>query len=222
MNIEDIQVGTDITIHISKDKDGNISETFSSQIATHFKDNKALILTPISKGVLFKMKSGWFITISFLINNDLYRLKCKIIKNRKENGLNLLEVKSVSQLLKIQRRDYFRLKVELPIMFNIKGHEQIINETTVDISGGGLNFNYIKPLENFELIECKLKLPKQDISFLSKVVRCNEFKKGNSVIYNIGVKFEEIREADRDKIVKFIHFEQLKIRKKSRNTKGSH
>ena len=31
---EDIQVGTDITIHISKDKDGNISETFSSQIAT--------------------------------------------------------------------------------------------------------------------------------------------------------------------------------------------
>ena len=147
MNIEDIQVGTDITIHISKDKDGNISETFSSQIATHFKDNKALILTPISKGVLFKMKSGWFITISFLINNDLYRLKCKIIKNRKENGLNLLEVESVSQLLKIQRRDYFRLKVELPIMFNIKGHEQIINETTVDISGGGLNFNYIKPLE---------------------------------------------------------------------------
>ncbi len=67
-----------------------------------------------------------------------------------------------------------------------------------------------------------MKLPKQDISFLSKVVRCNEFKKGNSVIYNIGVKFEEIREADRDKIVKFIHFEQLKIRKKSRNTKGSH
>ena len=49
----------------------------------HFKDNKALILTPISKGVLFKMKSGWFINISFLINNDLYRLNVRLLKIEK-------------------------------------------------------------------------------------------------------------------------------------------
>lgn len=222
MNIEDIQVGTNIIIHISKDNDGNMSEAFSSQIATHFKDNKALILAPISKGVLFKIKVGWFINISFLINNNLYHLECKIIGIKKDKSLNFLEIKSVSQLLKIQRRDYFRLKVELPIILNIKRRGEVVNEVTIDISGGGLNFNYIKPLEEFELIECKLKLPKQDISFLSKVVRCKEFKNEHSTIYNIGVKFEKIREVDRDRIIKFIHFEQLKMRKKLRNIKGSH
>ena len=131
-----------------------------------------------------------------------------------------MKIQTLSQINKIQRREFFRFEANLPIRYRIfesansKSNQEFIEAVTRDISGGGLCIRLIEPVEMDKYIECELILSTK-VKFIGKVVRLTEYDTLHGQYkYEIGVSYKNIDEPMREKIISYIFQEQRRLLKK--------
>lgn len=117
---------------------------------------------------------------------------------------------------KIQLRAFVRIDTSLPLELQVISEDNsqpVVSATTSDISGGGL-----RAVSKHQMhVGTNLKLI-FDLPGMGKVqgsgVIVREEPLQDKLFYASGIKFTEIAEKDRDKIIKFIFKKQLERRQK--------
>ena len=136
-----------------------------------------------------------------------------------------------TEIQRIQRRHFVRVKVELPVhIFPVQAEvddvpepEEIIYTHSTDLSGGGMMLQTSQPLEMHSYLEIRLNLPPENsykptihtLAFQAQVCRClkssseedifaTEDNKASSPFYEIGLNFFNLSDYSRDRIMRYI------------------
>lgn len=202
----------------------NRSIMYASQVLDIFDEDTYVISGPITTGKLVQVFINELIEIIYIIE-DKGRYKFDaIVLDSKEKGVYQLTIKKISNINKIQQRNYFRLKIEIPVKkyFTLKNNQKckIIKEKTLtkDLSGNGMNLlcNYRHSVN--DIIDCVFEIENREIHTRGKVIRIEEVDH-SSFKYALGIHFYDIKRDDREYIVKFI-FKQERILKKRIDSNG--
>lgn len=205
-----LKVGTKIDIF----KKENRKNFYPSQVLEIIEPDELVIRGPMKKTQLVLLHKGEEIEISYYVENKgRFIFTAKVI-SRELNKMYTLRIKKISEIRKIQLRNYYRLPVTLEIekifpVINDDNKVFVEKCEAKDISGGGLklycNYQHVVGDE----VYLKFKLENKLIDAKAKVVRIEEIENLNYK-YCIGITFVDIEEQIRDFIVKHI-FEQQRI-----------
>lgn len=202
-------------------------------------DEKAGILQaamPIFEGHLIPLEIGTTYDAFFQTSKGLYRTICQVVGRSKEEKIYIVQLKLISELVKFQRREYFRLDTNIEVtscqltdnelktfMFHKiipeKFDNTMVNGIIIDISGGGARVlskavytkNSIIVLE-FDLMN---DFALNHIAILGKVIAC-EKNQNKPELNEIRIQFKWIPKTVREVIVKNILEEQRRLRQKER------
>lgn len=197
----------------------NYNQTqYVSRVDNINEDGTIDVLIPISKRRIVYIKNDTVLKVIITKEGAIYEFKAEIVS--KLFGVDpLLRLIRVSDIQKIQRRNYFRLKslntIKIRKIVNLKDaiFDEYHDVIMVDISGGGLAFNADVELEINDLIEVSMNLNSNTINLLGKIVRADRDEdKLKKIAY--GINFEKITEMERNIIMRFIFEEQRKLAKK--------
>lgn len=142
-----------------------------------------------------------------------------VLHEKLTGRIPLLRLKLLSEVNKIQRRDFYRLKlmgdIEARVIENLKQEKygEPFKCILHDISAGGVLLSTKKELEEKDLLEFTLNLHGNKLLIYGTVVR-RTLTGNHRAPYSYGVKYENITEPERTVITKFIFEEQRRLIKK--------
>jgi len=168
------------------------------------------------KGTLLPMRLGQEIKVITRYKNSTVGFLTRIVGRRRE-PIPYLIINKPEVILPIkQKREYVRLNVSLPVRFKIIDEEdknEIEEGITIDISAGGVLFSTKAEVKKGQKIEIEITLSlEKTFSCQADAIRIFE-KAENNAIW-VAVEYNDISEADRDRIFKFIFEKQREWIKK--------
>jgi c-di-GMP-binding flagellar brake protein YcgR len=225
MKLDNIKIGTRLELEVFDNLNKKITPLFTSQFEQVIDKDTAVVAAPIFEGVIFPIHRGWRMDVFFLESSDFYKFEAKVMGRVKRGKLSFLKIKVLSEIVRVQRRDFFRFECILPVKYRVvedylDDDEEDTAELTKDavtknISGGGVCIKLSEELGINKLIECELSLSKsKKIRFLGKVVRKSTVDENVPLKFEVGVLFTKINYKDKEAIIRFIFEEQRKLIKK--------
>ncbi|OGO78433.1 MAG: hypothetical protein A2Y23_03640 [Clostridiales bacterium GWB2_37_7] len=210
-----ISIGERINLMLLNDYDNH---QYVSRVEELNVDGTIDVLIPISKNRIIYIKNDTVLKVVVAKEGAIYEFQAKIV-SKLFGAIPLLRLMRVSEVNKIQRRNYYRLKaiktMKARKIVNLKEKlfDEFFTATIVDISGGGLAISTSMELETNDLLEINVDL-NSNLNILGKVLRkeIKEEIKPNKYAY--GIAFEKITEIERNIIMRFIFEEQRKLAKK--------
>jgi len=201
LKAEDIRVNQLIEIEV----EFSSSREYLPSRVEEINDDYLYIAAPTYRGEIVPLRIGQDITICLVHNKDFFVFSTKIV-SRKRNPLPLLIVRKPQKLDKIQRRAFVRLSVRMPLYFKVLPDEEEFKEgVTLDISGGGAQFESPAILNKDQLLEIKIKLPEREpVCCKARVVRVTTDTKGTGQGTTVAVEYEDITEGQQDRIINYI------------------
>jgi c-di-GMP-binding flagellar brake protein YcgR len=179
-----------------------------------------IISWPTDMGVLIPVHIGRPLSLSFVREDAAYSFDA-LVQDREQEPIPHLKVRPLSLPRRIQRRQFFRVKVALgvdltaSVVPDIQGKPEgiaIIPAFTYDISGSGLAIRSETAYPVGALYDAKLELPDNHapIKILARVVNTEPLVAAdNKPIYHIGMFFVTIAESDRTRIVRHLFKVQM-------------
>ncbi len=232
---EIISVGDRIELYknSSQDMTSTRSRRYLSQVLD-FKDNdKAVIAMPIENSRIIPLDIGDKYRLCFFTKLGLYQCYSVVEDRYRIGSIYMVVVRMISDLEKFQRRQYYRLDCIKQISYytisqedyidkikledNVFGNANYKEAIMIDISGGGCKFNAqeLIPIDSRVIIKFTLELSKGLTLFqlLGKIVYSCEVA-NHQKTYENRVEFLDIKEEERENIVKFIFDEERRRRRK--------
>lgn len=212
---------------------GDIRLLMKSEIHKVVSDSKVVVAMPIYEGRRFPLDIGRRIRIFFMKQDTgVYSFIGLVVNRDIVDRIPRIHIQRVSPIRKTQRRDYYRLPVVMDAKVKIpdgirkekrifKGKIEEVEEiqykeleiVTKDISGGGLRAIANECIEPGVNVIATLNLNGRVIEVDSEIVRCIVVP--DSIIrYDIGLKFNDMDEKIRSRIITFIFEKQRNLRKK--------
>lgn len=192
---------------------------YISQIAGIY-DGYMDVLNPIYKSSLVYFRNDELLSVVIPKKEAVYEFKSKVTE-RSFGKVSLLRLKILSELNRVQRRDYYRLKITRTIelkKINTNKKEEENNGyyegILADISGGGVLFFSKLELNLNDLIKLKISLDENKTFELNGIIKRKEFNIEKSFLYEYGAEFKNMKRIDRDILIKFIYDEQRKLLKR--------
>lgn len=172
-------------------------------------ENLIYISVPMYRGEVIPLRTGQVIKI-FINQRDVSFAFDTAIMGRIWQNIPLLAIKRPDKFVKIQRRNFMRLSVKLEVYFRVMGDESDFKKgETLDISGGGILFLTEEAIEEGQILEVELYLPRRKPFFCrAKVVRLLERAKKKGDKNKVALEYYEINEAKRDKVINYIFEKQ--------------
>ena len=212
----ELSLGHKINIKRIKSKANGV---YPSQILDILDDEIIIVSGPLHKRNIVLLNKDEIVEVSYIIEDKgKYFFRAKVL-DRDNSKIYRLKLKRISDVNRVQLRRFYRLEVDVPVkkefVIEEDGKRRIIEENcrSQNISGGG-----IKLYSNYEhkigdQVLCSFFINNHQIVATGKVVRIEEvdifyYK------YGIGVKFVELNEEDRDRIISFIFHKQRELRNK--------
>lgn len=194
----------------------NPTEQYQSRIED-ISSSSMTIAMPMSKGYPVYLNRGGYFYGKVIVNGLVYKFKSTLIEKR-VHPLPIWIVSLPTEIKKIQQRSFVRIDSMLPIRFRTFGSTQddtpLVSVMTKDISGGGLRFIYKYSLKLGTRLQLLIDIPDSGVvETLGEVMRVDKLDDERD-IYGIGIKFLNMPESLRSKIIKFIFKKQLEYRQK--------
>lgn len=131
----------------------------------------------------------------------------------------LVVLQSPSAVFLFDERAYFRLrKVIEPAaacLIDPQGHgERPVALTVLDLSGGGLQLAAPEPLPMGSVLQIDLPLAPEGVVRVRADVVSVQAPDAPGAPYRLHARFRDLREADEQKIIRFIFQEQVRLRQK--------
>jgi c-di-GMP-binding flagellar brake protein YcgR len=173
------------------------------------------IAMPISKGIPVILLPGTKFYGRVIVEGLVWQFKSTFI-DKKANPVPMWIIEPPQDLKKVQLRSFVRIGAIIPIELKILTDDEepmVLAATSKDISGGGIQVITKKPLHHYHKIAVTMDIPDQGkIAVSGEVVRVEEQTERG--VFWISIKFTEIAEKDRDKIIKYVFKRQLELRQK--------
>lgn len=244
MRIKDvITPGDKIDIRLThkinaEENGGETAQIYQSSVADYLSDTELEILMPTREGRVMLFQVGAEMEFTFFTRHGMYNARGTVTKRYRIDNLFLLAVQIRSELVKFQRREFFRIDCMIDIEY-YKIREEVaelpttamlfaelldvqyigtsIKGTMMDISGGGLRFSSKEQLQrgDFILLVIRLTNDRMDETFyLVGEVMAGEPHPNLEDLFMNRAKFIFKDLKDREKIVRFVYDEERRIRKK--------
>jgi len=197
-------------------------------------ESQILIVMPIEQGKIVLLPQDEEFKLCFYTANGLYQCVARVAERRKDGAIYVLLFDLVTDLKKYQRREFYRLKCYLDMKSSIIS-EDVLSQSNgiipddiefviedgkiVDISGGGARFiskvKYPEKSSILFIFSLMINNHIEEYKILSKVISSKELPNDSSQ-FEHRVKFANIMNDEREKIIKFIFEEERRIRKREK------
>lgn len=193
-------------------------EEFKARVADE-NEESLFIEMPINTatGKVKRMHVGDALTAHFITETGVKHFFETHVSNVIVGDLPLVEIArpNKDEMTSIQRRSFFRVMIEVDVAVKQEnGHQKVFK--TEDISGGGVSFIIDRQdkINTGEILDCWLLLPHRNGTiehgnFKGEVLRIKELETGRKVVM---VKFNEIVELERQRIIRFLFEKQIELR----------
>ena len=202
--------------------------------------NHIMLTNPLRRATLVPLHSGERYNAFFFSNSKIYNAPLRVVKNHTEGNFRIVEAELTGQLLKYERREFFRLDTTIDVRYLILTKDNAAdfkvatangtllqmdgfeNGVTVDISGGGMRFTSGKQMAPGSMVITHMVAPaptgeKKNYIFLGKVIRSERFRDTRDR-YEHRMQFVDMKQEAREEFVRFI-FECERDRLKKRGGK---
>jgi c-di-GMP-binding flagellar brake protein YcgR len=133
-----------------------------------------------------------------------------VVEQRSQLPIPRLELRPTGCAERIQRRQYFRVKVSMPVELignnvDASGLVAHLRSRTHDVSGSGISIRHPDPIPVGTVFETRLILPGElpPVKAVSKVVQ-SVLALSDRNVYHVGMHFLTIKEADRSRIIRVL------------------
>lgn len=201
------------------DKYSNTKQSYSLKVVD-VRDDAIILQSPLEllpNGT--PLRGGTAVEISYTTEGAMFVFETEIVREFVEQEPLLLLRKPESEKInKIQRRQYLRVPTNITVTFLLDGGKDKLEVPLIDISGGGfLAAMTLKEIEKMSLsFEGKLPIEergrKHYIPFKARVVKV--MYNAEKMRYEVSFQFTEIKESDREVIIRYCFARQLELRKK--------
>ena len=199
------------------DTRGHINKYISQVVEIH--GNELIdTLIPIHKKRDIYLKQDAILKLIVSKEEAIYELRA-VVYEKLFGRIPLLRLKVFPEVNRIQRRNFFRLRImrdiEVRLVEDLKEEKYGGKYTCslIDISVGGLLFNSRNEFDENDTLELSLDLNGKKLVVLGVIVR-RTLNDNRSSYYLYGVKFIKMNEFDKNVINKYIFEEQRRLIKK--------
>ena len=211
---------------------------YSTRVYDIVSEDEIKVNMPFVDGHIVLLEVGDDYDLCFYSGKGLYQCYGRITDRYKANNIYVLTLQLTSPLRKFQRREYYRLNCILNMKCRTVGDKELkeleevggndvrfINTdltledgVIVDISGGGAKFISDKPFERESKIlfvfSLNLNGKMSEFSVIGKIILSDQIE-GRAGEYKNHVQFVNIKDRDREGIIRYIFEEERKIRRKA-------
>ena len=213
-------------------------KTYSSRVFDVVSEDEIKINMPFVDGHIVLLEIGDDYDLCFYSGKGLYQCYGRVSDRYKSNNMYVLSMELTSPLRKFQRREYYRLNCILNMKCREVPEKELkeLEETgendvrfintdltledgvIVDISGGGAKFISDKQFEKDSKILFVFSLNPNgrltEYSVIGRIVLSEKIE-GRDREFKNHVQFVNIKDKDREGIIRYIFEEERKIRKKA-------
>lgn len=212
--------------------------TYASQVFEIRNDNILRVSMPIEHGRIIPLSKGKKFDAFFYTAKGLYQCRVIIIDRFKINNIYMMDIELLTEPVKYQRRQYYRLELNIPVRYmqitetesNMMANEEELPERlenlseyhtgdTIDISGGGLRFTGDTLVEKGNRIAVVFDIDYEgniERYLLAADVIMSFAIPQHHGMYEHRVEFKDISKENREMLIKYIFQEERKIRKNNR------
>jgi len=213
-----LSIGEKVNVKTLNKSHNNI---YVSQVTDICEDEIIEISFPIHKNKAVYFINGEKLLLVIAKQDAVFEFEAVVVGKKYEN-IPIIRLKVVSEPTRIQRRNFYRLKIIKPIEYRMinksEGSEEEIikyNEgILLDISEGGLRFCTNKEMEESDVLEMIVGIGINRSLKLNGIIVRKEYNADKSGMYEYGVRFSEINKQAKNLLIKFIYEEQRKLLKK--------
>jgi c-di-GMP-binding flagellar brake protein YcgR len=234
-----VSIGNKLEIKSKTEK----NKAYLSQIEDIKEEKFIRISAPICEGKIIPLTVGATYEIVVLVKENCYLCKGIITDRGKDNNLHFMEIEVTTELIKHQRRNFFRFKCLIEMKYiAFKNYENLnkINQSITnlnfnsiisysekngkfkiydaiikDISGGGIRFISNHMLERGNSIKSAILLDNTVVNIDSEIIQVNMIN-NELYKYEYQAQYLMISNENREKIVKFIFNAQRKLLQKEK------
>ncbi|SHJ06102.1 flagellar brake protein [Lutispora thermophila] len=212
------KVGDKVNVKVMDKSD---SDTYASQVTEVLENGLIEISFPMHKSKTIYFINGEKLILIIGKKEAIYEFQAMVIEKKYEN-IPIMRLKVISEPVRIQRRDYYRLKITKPIKIRVinitnDSEDKFIeykNGFLLDISEGGMMVCTKEKFEDGDFLEIIMDLEDgKVIRIKGKIVR-RMYNPEKSGLYEYGIEFFDVSKKDRNQLAKFIYNEQRKLLKK--------
>lgn len=206
-------------IQINSIDEEEAKQEYKSRIADQ-DDNSIFMEIPINEktGRLKKLYIGDELSAYFILDGGVKNYFTTSVLGFTDDVIRLIQIRKPAPetITKIQRRSFLRVPAELEMAVKYSDQLQFI-AVTDDVGGGGISFlcdGYI-PLAAQQMVSCWLLANYKNgqiehIPFKGEMVRIKMLESGRQQVM---MRFAEITDRDRQKIIRYCFERQLEFRK---------
>ena len=225
------KVELEVIDRVLQDDGSYLKKKYESKVVEIISDDRLVVNMPVEQGNTVLLPVGSEYDIHIFTPEGLFQCIVRVVNRYKEGEKSLLEIEIISNLVKYQRREYYRYSCMLPIKFRLLAQDEIADfkdkkeikfmelpmsdAEIVNISGGGMRFltkDICEPndliITNYSIIDGK------EFSHIAKVLAVkpldNPLADGD---FEIRCQFVNIQNDERVMIIKYIFEEERKKRK---------
>lgn len=204
--------------HIASSDEAEAALEYKSRIADEDEDG-LLIEYPLNEktGRSKRLYLGDEMSVFFVESDGVKNYFDSHVIGFKEDGVRLVKIMKPDpdKMTKVQRRSFLRVPAELDLAVKTAGNNRFVCKTD-DVGGGGISFicENKHHLNQESSIQCWLLLPYKNggiehAGFTAEVVRIKELETGRKQAM---IKFIEITDSERQKIIRYCFERQLEYR----------
>lgn len=201
-----------------KDDPSDEPVEYKTRVADENEDSLVIELPINTKtGRMKRLHAGDALQASFITNTGVKHFFDTYVMRVKDGELPLFAIARPTEesMTSIQRRNFFRVDIEVDVAVQTEIGRRYVFKTA-DIGGGGVSF-IIERDQSFnagEKLKCWLLLPHRNGSiehscFQGEVLRQKELETGRKIVM---VKFDEIVEQERQRVIRFLFEKQIQFR----------
>lgn len=212
-----LTIGQTIELKLGRLKE---NKTTNTKVVDIINEDTFEILNPFNEiSDIGRISIGFSFKVFAIKNEGVYEFNVQVI-NSTNKSISTLVIKVVSEINKIQRRNYYRLDVIKSFtgreVENLKEYKfgESFKGNIMDISAGGLLINSCKDLNTDNMIEIIFNLDDQRKFLLFGIILRKSYINVPNNKFEYGVKFVNITEFERNQIMKYIFEVQRKMLKK--------
>ena len=215
------------------DEDARTKQIYMSKVMDITSDDRIEVLMPFEKGKLVLLPVDGEYSLCFYSTKGLFQCYSRIVDRYRSDNMYILVLDLMSNLQKLQRREYYRFSCALELKSRLCSTEEfeafkrnrkylvdpgsLEKSVVVDISGGGLRFVANFMYEEGSTIYCSYRLPgninDKEYEMICNVLKVQELE-SRPGLFEHRIQYISIDETSREDIIHFIFEEERKIRKK--------